>query len=83
MRLYYDNQIAIHIAENLVFHKQTTHIKVDCYLVCQKVTKDKVIKTRHMSSTHQLVDILTKSLDKTRLILFATSWACTVYMFQL
>ena len=34
MRSYYNNQTAIHIAKNLVFHKCTKYIKVNCHLVC-------------------------------------------------
>jgi len=36
MRLYYDNEVTIHMAKNLVFYGLTKHIEVDCHLVCQK-----------------------------------------------
>ncbi|RVW47850.1 Retrovirus-related Pol polyprotein from transposon RE1 [Vitis vinifera] len=61
MKLICDNQAALHIASNPVFHERTKYIEVDCHFIREKIASG-CVAISFVNSNDQLADIFTKSL---------------------
>ena len=60
-----DNTSAIQIANNPVFHERTKHIEVDCHFIRQHVLSG-CLHLPHVSSHHQLAELFTKAMPRSR-----------------
>lgn len=68
--------------KNPLFHERMKHIELECQVVREKYDMD-IIEPKNISSANQLVDLLIQLLGRSRVKLFVTNWACTMYILKL
>ena len=64
--IFCDNESAIKLATNPIFHERTKHLEVDCHFVRDKIL-DHTVKLMPIHTTNQLADIFTKPLPYSKL----------------
>ncbi|KAM1471212.1 hypothetical protein ACFXTN_038164 [Malus domestica] len=63
--LYCDNQSAIRLAKNPVFHARTKHVEVHYHFIREKVLQ-KEIEMRQINTDEQVADLFTKGLSTSK-----------------
>ncbi|KAH9659734.1 protein kinase domain-containing protein [Citrus sinensis] len=61
MTVYCDNQSALYIAENPVYHERTKHIELDCHFVRERVQSNLLLPL-HIPTSMRVADVFTKPL---------------------
>ncbi|XP_070021645.1 uncharacterized protein LOC142178095 [Nicotiana tabacum] len=71
--VFVDNQAAIAISNNLVFHGKTKHFNIKLFYL-RDLQKERSVRLKYCKSDPQLVDIFTKALPKNKFEFLREAW---------
>ncbi|KAH9666221.1 protein kinase domain-containing protein [Citrus sinensis] len=77
MTVYCDNQSALYIAENPVYHERTKHIELDCHFVRERVQSNLLLPL-HIPTSMQVADVFTKPLGHALFHHHIRKWALLI-----
>ena len=64
MKMFCDNQVAISIVKNQVYHDRPKHVEINCHFIKEKI-EERRISLLYTPTILQTADILTKALFRT------------------
>lgn len=65
IKVFNDNQGALKLSANNVFHNRTKHIDVR-YHFCRDCVNNKIVSLQYLETARMPADLLTKSLDSVK-----------------
>lgn len=65
IKVYCDNQSAIELSKNAVFHKRSKHVDISFHFIRELVERGDIV-VKYLRTDSMIADVLTKSLPKAK-----------------